>query len=166
MFAQKKLVRYYKQKRKIVPTIIHDLRTDKDVQVVYGARAINAYVPTFLHKPTRDYDIFARKPKSEARELERALDRGFGGNFFEVKPAEHRGTYRVMSRVEGVSVADYTKPKGKLRTRKLNGIVYVSPGMIKSSIRKTLKDPKSEYRHAKDRESLQRLTLWEKTKKH
>lgn len=162
MVAQKRLLGYYRNRGRIVPIILQDLRTDKDLQVVYGARAINAYLPKFLRGQTRDYDIYAKNPRSEARELERKLDKRFGGNYFVVERAKHKGTYRVVSRVEGEVVADYTKPESRLQYRRLGGVRYVQPTMIKQGLRRTLRDPESEYRHAKDKERLQRLLLWEK----
>ena len=87
------------RKRKRIDKIVKS-KIDKH-EVIYGARAINKQVPPHLRRPTTDFDIFSKTPKKDAREVERALDRRFGGDFFFVEPAKHRGTWKVKAHATG-----------------------------------------------------------------
>jgi len=88
-----------------------------------------------------------------------------GFNAFETKQAIHKGTVRVKSRVTGDSVADYTIPEGKISHKRIGGKNYVTLPYIKKGINKTLKDPKAKYRHDKDKDSLNRIKVYENLKK-
>ena len=106
-------------------------------------------------KITQDYDLYTRKsPRLEARELEKKLDKRFRADLFGVKKAIHPGTYRVV-RHTGEVVADYTKmPRRRPETRQINRVHYVSINELEAASRLVLKDPKSQYRHHKEQETL------------
>ena len=73
----KKTERFHKQKKKIPKAIVEKM--DRH-EIIYGARALNKRFPSFLDTPTQDYDIYTPYPKHDARELERTLDKKFGGD--------------------------------------------------------------------------------------
>lgn len=131
--------------------------------ILYGARATNIYLPPHLDADTRDFDIYSKTPKKSAKELERELDRKFGGDYFEVKPAEHKGTFKVVSKVTGSGVADFTKQeKGVAYKISLDRIRYANLQHIKKKLMAILKDPSKKFRHQKDRETLQRIKVYER----
>jgi len=156
-----KRTRTFHRKKKNIPKIILK-RTGKN-EVIYGARAVNKHLPSYLRVYTEDYDIFAKNPKTEAREVERALDKHFGGNFFKVEPARNLGTFRVKSRVDGRVYADYSLTPKKLDFKKIGGKNYVTIAYIKKKNRATLRNPKAKFRHPKDRDALNRILLKEKS---
>lgn len=158
----KQIEHFHRNKRKI-PSII--LSKTEAHEVIYGARALNKYLPKFLDKPTEDYDIYSRTPKKDARQIERALDKSFGGDFFFTEPALHKGTYRVKDRVRKSGVADYTKPKKKIPSKRIGGKNYEKLSHIKKHIKKTLKDKEAKYRHDKDRDALNRINIYERLKR-
>lgn len=154
-YTRAQLINYYKKQNAYNKIIKQDAREDKDV--VYGTQALNAQIPSYLRRQTKDWDIFTRGAKKEAKELETKLDSYYGGDYFYVKPAQHEGTYKVESYVTGNEVADYTdKPKG-IKSVKKNNIKYVPLSWIENSAKTTLKDKASVYRHEKDRDTLQRI---------
>jgi len=67
--------------------------------------------------------------------------------------------------VESNYHSDYTKPEGKIPSEKIGGKRYVKLSHVKKTIKKTLKDPEAKYRHAKDRDALNRINIYESRKK-
>jgi len=139
-------------------TIKSTLMTDKDC-VVYGARAINAQLPQHLQKQTNDWDIYDREARSLAYRIEKTLDNRYGGNYFEVKLAKHKGTFRVISRISGEVVADVTVNTTVVPYRVIGGIKYATLDFHVKRIKVILKDRNLKYRHAKDSEALQRINI-------
>ncbi len=158
----KKTEHFHRQKHKI-PNIILSKVDDKEI--IYGARALNKRFPSFLDRHTEDYDIFSTHPHKDAKEAERALDKSFGGNFFAVKKALHPGTFRVIAHANKQGYADYTKPDKVIPFARIGGKKYVKLSMVKQTIRKTLVDPESAYRHDKDRDALSRILIYENLKR-
>lgn len=158
-----KKVKKFHQGKKEIPKIV--LRKTGSKEIVYGERALNARFPSYLDRPTTDYDIYSPTPLKDARQTERALDKHFGGDYFYVKPAQHKGTYKVVSKINEEGYADYTKPEGKIPSDVIRGKRYVKLSHVKKHIQKTLKDPEAKYRHAKDRDALNRILIYEKVKK-
>lgn len=134
-------------------------------EIVYGARAMNIHLPINLRRHTRDYDIYSRTPKAKAIKLEKALDRDSGGNFFYVKQALHKGTWKVMDigldnrrgTYDDFGVADYSKPDRKIRFNIINNIRYASLSERAKDARKSLRNPRFQFRHSKDRFDLWRI---------
>ena len=158
----RKTERFHKQKKKINKTIIKKM--DKH-EIIYGARALNKRFPSFLDTPTQDYDIYTPYPKRDANETEKALDKKFGGNFFHVTKGQCPRTWRVRGQVNNEVYADYTKPEEKIPYDMIDGRKYVTLEHTKKHIIKTLDDPTSEYRHAKDRDALNRIKIFERRKR-
>ena len=158
----KKVETFHRKKRNI-PKVV--LSTIGKKEVIYGARALNKRFPKHLDRQTTDYDVYSPTPQKDARQAERRLDKHFGGDYFHVKQAQHKGTYKVVSKINGEGYADFTKPEQKIPADKIGGKRYVKLSHVKKTIRKTLKDPESKYRHAKDRDALNRILIYEKIKK-
>lgn len=162
MVDLKQTERFHKNKEVIRKVILN--RVDNN-EIIHGQSAVNKQIPKHLHRTTTDYDIFSTTPKKDAREAERALDRRFGFNAFETIPGQHKGTYKVKSRVDGETYADYTKPEKTIPSKKIGGKRYATLGYFKRHITKTLKDPEASFRHIKDRDTLNRILLAEQKPK-
>lgn len=161
---------YYKKAHKTDSIIKKRLVADQkeanpDEEIVYGARSVNVRLPDFLQKYTEDWDIYSKNAEQTAKEIEKDLDKYFGGNYFEVKPAKHEGTFKVISRVTERGVADITLPEKVIKYDTIRGIKYATLDEQVINIKKTLADPASQFRHRKDRETLQRIKLSKKIKK-
>jgi len=161
MVNLKQVETYHKKKGAISKVILS--KTDKH-EIIFGARAINKHLPSFLDRHTQDYDIFTPTPKRDARQTERALDKHMGFNAFEVKPALHVGTLKVKSRVTGEGVADYSKPEERIPFKRIGGKNYITINRIERNIRKTLKDPEAKFRRDKDQDALRRIQVYKKLK--
>ncbi len=141
-------------------------QTKRNKSVIYGARSIGKQIG-FLARHTFDWDIYSMKPSKSARQLERKLDRIAKKDIYYVKPALHPGTYKVMHKgidrlretKDDYGIVDYTRMKKGIRTRTIGGLKYTH---LKENIkdkRKLLKDPAFKFRHAKDRDDLDRIRL-------
>jgi len=150
---------FHKKKHRIMPTIYSTLDND---ETIYGARALNVRLPSHLDRHTKDVDVFTDTPYEEAREAEKALDTMMGFDAFYVVPAEHEGTVKVKAHATGETYADYTlAPKG-LRKEKVGKYYYPTIPTIKTSLKKTLKDPTASHRHPKDQDALNRINIMQR----
>lgn len=154
----KQTEKFYKNKEVIKRVILS--KTDPH-EVIHGQMALNKQFPKHLRTHTRDYDIYSEKYRKDAREVEKALDKELGGNYFRVELAKHPGTRKVVSNVDNKTYADYTKSPNHIPHRKISGKNYASLEYFKNHIAKTLKDPTAKYRHAKDKLTLQKIKLAE-----
>ena len=157
MVTLKQVEHFHRNKNKI-PKIV--LSQTEPHEIIYGARALNKQLPSWLDKPTMDFDIFSATPKVDAMETEKALDKEFGGDFFFVEPA-----LQLKSHVNKEGYADYTKPDTKIPHRKIGKHKYVKLDYVKQHIKKTLKDKEAAYRHDKDRDALNRIKVYETLRK-
>jgi len=157
--TDKQKLKYYQDKGIVPNLILQDASEDK--HIIHGARAINAQVSVPLRKHTEDYDIYTKKAKKEALEMEKKLDKKFGGDYFRTEQAKHKNTWKVKSNVTNKTVVDYTGQGKKPTSKNILGNRYATLKAIKSKIHKTLRDEAQEFRHDKDRETLQRIKLHE-----
>lgn len=134
-------------------------------EILRGARAMNAQLSIgLLERGTEDYDLFSKKPKKSALELERELDRRAGGDFYYVKPLAHRGTFRVMDRGNDLKsdhddfgIVDYTKqPKGT-KIIVIGGLKHSHISERIKDAKQNLADPSAIHRHSKARGDLERI---------
>lgn len=157
-------IEYYRKKELIKQVVLDRLR--KSGNILTGGKAVNRQISKEFQKATQDYDILVKKnkisPQQAARILERELDKRFNGNYFETKQGIYPGVKKVISRVTGEEVADYVKPK-QVPTfkRDIDGVNVVTLNYLKKKFKESLADISSEWRHKKDKESLQRIKLQE-----
>jgi len=161
----KKLLGYYKKaaKGEVDETVKEFLKGKK--KVVYGAQSVNEWLPDYLEKFTEDWDIYSHTPEESAKRLEKLLDEQFGGDYFEVRPAKHEGTFKVVSKVTKRGVADLTIPDKTITYQTTGGVGYATLDEQVKNIKSALADPSSEYRWDKDKETLQRINIFERLPK-
>jgi len=161
----KSLESYYKKDPKATETAIKSFLKDSNPQkIVYGTRAINAYLPSWLDRETKDWDIFVdgttKTAKEQAHLLEMKLDTRYGADFFSVEPAMHEGTFRVRSKVTGDVVADISMRDRVVSFKKIRGINYADLDYSEEQAERVLDTPEASYRHDKERDTLQRINVW------
>ena len=155
--TDKQKLEFYRRREQVRTVILRNVK--KKGHIIYGARAVNQQLRKPLEKDTEDYDIFSKHPQKTANVVEKTLDKKFGGNYFKVEPALHKGTWKLESTVTNRGIADYSKPEGKVKTIKRKGILYAHTSHQLKQIKKSLADPKSKFRHDKDKETRQRIKL-------
>ncbi len=158
-------IAFYRNKKKIAEVIIDHVKKKK--HIIFGSRSLNAHFPKFLDKATVDYDILVEKgdTRKVARRIEKKLDKKLGGNHYVVEKGRSPNTYRVKRILGKEVIVDVTKSKKKVSTDKIRGVRYSSLQFEKEKIKESLGDPKSMFRHDKDRERLERIKIFESLKK-
>ena len=134
----------------------------RNKSIVYGAQSVNRQLNPFIQRRTFDYDIFASKPKRSAKQLERSFERKSGVDFWYVKPALHKGTYKVMyagadarqKTKDDIGVADYTKLERGTKYKVIRGVRYSTIAQERANRLRSLRDKEFRFRHAKDRNDL------------
>ncbi len=160
-----KAASYYKRGIEPANRAIQSFLYDSPL-IVHGSRAINAWLPSWLDRETKDWDILAKTDVEKlARILERKLDNRYGGDYFAVEAAVHPGTFRIRNKVTGEVIADLTLQERQVTFQSLRHIKYATLLDQENHILETLNDPSAAYRHRKDTEALQRIRLFKKIKK-
>jgi hypothetical protein len=163
--TQKQKLKFYKNRSKIKKVVVGHVK--KKGYTIFGGRSLNAHFPSFLDRPTQDYDILippGRKPKKVAGRIEKKLDKKFGGDFFFTEPAKHPGTFKVKQRLGKEGVVDVSASEKKIDSKKIGGVQYSTLALEKRNINRSLNDPESKFRHDKDRERLGRIKIFEQLK--
>jgi len=158
-----KLESYYKREpeatEKAILAFLRDSRNPH--MVVYGAKALNAHLPDWLDKETKDWDIFTAGSAEEmAGQLERKLDKRYGGDFFSVEPALHPGTFRIRSKVTGAIAADVSLKDKEVEFKRIEGINYATLDWLENEATRLVNDPETAFRRSKDRDTLQRIRVF------
>ena len=147
-----------------VPLTVQD-QARRERSVIHGAQSINAQVLPFLRRPTKDYDILETRPRASAIRLERRLDKEAGMDAYMVIPAQHKGTYKVVDRSNGNTIADFTGFVRQVPTTQINGLRYSTLGYEAKRKRAILQNKLFAYRHQKAKEDYARIQVNRKLSK-
>lgn len=151
--------------------VVGQVRRNKSI--IYGGEALKQQVGLIFARPTEDIDVFSNQPFKEAKRTTKILNRSSRGRHYYVKPAEHKGTWKIKhvgfdlipKTKDDIQVADYTiKPK-KIRTIKMNGVNYAHLSEVKRSKKNILKQKEFKFRHEKDRDDLSRIRFAEEIRR-
>lgn len=139
------------------------LRDTKNI--MYGARAMNMQLPFMYYRQTEDFDIYSKRPRKDAIHLEGLLDKDSRGDFYYVKSALHKGTWKVIDKgydnIKGtrddLGIADFSRPTRRIRTVSIDGIRYAHLSERVKDAKRSLSEPIFAFRHEKDRRDLWRI---------
>lgn len=146
----------FHQMKSRVPGIVKKfIRKD---HVLYGGKAINNQVMPGLRTVSKDFDIFSKTPKEDAKALEKELDKQAGADVFSVEKAKFPKTTKVKD-LRGETVADFTQMPPKIKTKNLLGRNIETIDSMLPKIKKTIKSSKNAYRREKDLDNLNRIKL-------
>ncbi len=143
--------------------IISRARRNKDI--IFGARSINKQIGIFGRK-TKDYDIFTKKAKQSAMEVEKHIDMMTRGDNFFVKRGRHPTTWKVKWKgKDGIkntkddsTIVDFSKtPKPTPKFKIINGVRYRTLGEEIKSKLKAIRDKRFAFRREKDLDDLRRI---------
>lgn len=167
-YSERELENYYRKDpeatNKAILSFLRDARNPD--MIVFGSQALNAHLPDWLDKETKDWDVVSvGDPKKLAGKLEQMLDKRYGGDFFGVEPAIHPGTFRIRSKVTGVVVADISLKDREISFNRIKGINYASLDWLESEAERLIASPDAEFRRSKDMDNLQRIRVFKRHKK-
>ena len=137
--------------------------------ILYGAQSLNRNVSGFIRRPTSDFDIMMPNPRLHARHLERSLDHRFGGDFYKVKPAMHKGTFKVCTKNGNERcIADFSSPKDSpdLSTTTRNGMRTTTLKFVEGRRKKILRDKLMAFRWQKAQDDLVMIRYQKKINKY
>ena len=157
----------FRRNKKVINRVVRD-RLSKTKRIVHGARATNAQLPRFLErKATVDWDVFAKNPKKAAREMERALDRKFGGDFFRVKKGKTKKlkVNKVVSNVTDEAFVDFSVPNRKVPWIAKRGVRFASLRDQFEKAKRTVAERTAPFRREKDLSLIRRVRKFEKLKR-
>jgi len=134
----------------------------KNKSIVYGGQSLSRQLPIPFQRPPFDWDIYSKKPKKSAKQLERKLDKHSEADIYYTKPALYPKTTKVMhkgmDRRKGTKddfvVADYTKEPRGIESKKIEGVKYTTLRHEEKARKRILKDKKYKFMHRKSREDL------------
>lgn len=157
--------KFFKRNEKIVNRVVRGYLAKKKVGIVHGTRATNNQLPRFLKRETLDWDVFVKKPKVRARELEKALDKKYGGDYFYV--ARGKGSpgvkvYKIKGTTNDEGYVDFATPNKQVPSVPIRGVQFASLKDQKGRAVVNVKNPELKYRRAKDRNLLNRIKVYEK----
>lgn len=157
---------YYLKSPELTDEVIKSFLEGNKDAILHGSKALNAYFPDYLDRPTEDWDVMVpNNPKAVAEQLELRLDARYEGNYFKVLPSRHIGTYRIISLVTRRPIADITLKEGPVPTKILDNINVATLDYHVSRLKETLADPKKKFRWRKDQETLQRINIYKEEQK-
>ena len=147
----------------------------KNKSIIYGARSMNRQLTYgFLERPTQDWDIYSKKPKRSARELERTLDFHSGRDVYFSQPSKyHKNTHKVFHKggdmrkgtMDDIGIADYSKTPRGLKIVRKNGLRYSHLNNTIRDKHKALRDPQFRFRWRKDKEDLNTIRVSNRLRK-
>lgn len=134
-------------------------------QTIYGAQSIRAQAGLFA-RPTKDFDIFDKRPKYASNLLQKELDKIVGFDYYYIKPAKHKGTWKVRSKGvdlkkntdDDESIVDYSiNEHGHYDSVVIDGVRYRH---LKNELKRkkaVLKDETQKFRWEKDKGDAERI---------
>lgn len=147
----------YERLKLMIPLVVRRTIRAKDREVIQGERSVEAQVGSQFQRQTQDYDAYSPSPEQSARETERELDWEFGGDYFRTKEGQHKGTYKVVSNIDGDSWADYTKPEEKIKKTRIGDNDYTTLKFELQKAIRTLRNKQYAYRHEKEMNKIKRI---------
>lgn len=148
----------------------------REDQIIYGSTAMNLQLTPILRRKVGDYDVYSKNPRKSAKQTQKQLDQKVArgqDDFYHIR-ALHEGTWKVMHEgkdgkqktKDDIGIVDYSKTPKKIKTIMINEVNYEALSSILQGKRKTLADPKSKYRHKKDRLSKDIILTSQKIKEY
>ena len=145
--------------------------------VVHGARAMNKHLPKQYHRPTKDWDLWAKNPDKAQDKYEDLLDKLVGSDMFyeeditisyagKTGKAKFGKVCAVKSKLTREAVAEFVKlPKGA-GYKMVSGIKWETLKHMKKIHKAILEDP-SVYKERKQKSlrDLKRIELFERSLK-
>lgn len=143
--------------------ILNQARRDGDI--IFGGRAIQKQIG-LKARPTQDFDILTKDSLDSSLRLRGKLNTRTRSSQFFLKKGVNPGTWKVKSKgrdglaftKDDKGIADFTNfPKKLPKTRSFGGVKFRTIGEEKAAKIRVLKDPAFAFRHAKDRNDLNRI---------
>ena len=157
--------KFFNRNKLLVNRFVRNFLSKNKIGIVHGTRATNTQLPRFLERKTVDWDIFVKKPKVKARQLERKLDKRFRGDYFKVKKGKGSPgvkVYKIKSTITNENFVDFATTQRQVPTIAIRGIKFATLKDQKRIAQQNVKKPELKFRREKDRNLLKRIKQFEK----
>ncbi len=158
-FSEAEKRKLFERNRNIVNRVVRSFLAKRKVGIVHGTRATNAQLPRDLQRETLDWDVFVRNPKKRAIQLERALDKKFGGDFFRVKKGTGSPGIRVQKVISNITdegFVDFATPGRVVPSIPKRGVQFAT---LQDQLRRAesnIRKPELKFRRQKDMDLIRR----------
>ncbi len=156
--------KFYNRNKQLVNRFTRSFLAKNKVGIVHGTRATNAQLPRRLKRKTLDWDVFVKKPRIRALQLEAILDRRFRGNFFRVK----RGlgspgvrVYKIISNVDNEGLVDFANSNRPVNSVTKRGVRFATLKDQKERAEINIRKSELKFRREKDIDLLRRIKKFE-----
>jgi len=143
-------------------------RLAKTKRIIHGGRAQNVQLPRHLERPTKDWDVFAKNPRKAAINMDKALDKKFGGNLFYVKKgigSPGFKVFKVKSKVTEEGIVDYATSPESIPWIAKRGKRFASLKQQVDKAKENIKDKEKRFRAEKDRSLIRRYNKFKRGRK-
>ena len=136
-------------------------------RTIFGGQSIANQTGLFA-RPTSDYDIDTPQPRRDATQLQRILDRRAGSDVYFSRESKfkkgvfktiHKGEDRLPDTKDDIGIADFSKHNYPYTT--VRGVRYAKLSTVIADKKRALADKEFEYRHAKDRQDVERIRAYQ-----
>lgn len=163
--AQK--IKLLSRNKNIINRVTRNFLAKNKVGIVHGTRATNAQLPRFLKRKTIDWDVFVKKPRARARQLERALDKKFRTDMFSIKKGKGSPgvkVWKIKDNVDGESFVDFATADRIVPSIPKRGVQFATLKDQQMKARENVLNKEKEFRRAKDLNLLNRIKRFEKVR--
>jgi len=152
-----------KNNKKVVNRVVRGWLAKNKVGIVHGTRATNAQLPRKLERKTIDWDVFVKNPKKRAMQLEKVLDKKFGGDLFHVKKGSNVDlkVHKILSNIDYEGVVDFAISNREVPSVAKRGVRFAT---LKDQVRiakETIQKPEARFRIEKDLSLIRRARKFE-----
>lgn len=167
VFSEAEKKKLFKRNRPIVNRVVRGFLGKNKIGIVHGARSTNEQLPRMLQRKTIDWDIFVKRPQARARQLERKLDKKFGGDFFHVKKGMGSPgveVWKIKSNVTEEGFVDFANTKRNVPSIPKRGVQLATLNDQKRIAQQNIRNPELKFRREKDLDLIRRINKFQKIK--
>ena len=152
--------KFLQRNKPIINRVVRGYLAKNKVGIVHGTRATNAQLTRNLNKKTVDWDVFVNKPKVRAEQLEKQLDKKFGGDVFKVKKGKGSpgvNVYKVKANLTDESFVDFATPNRIVPSISKRGVEFATLEDQRKRAQENVLKKDTQFRRAKDLDLLRRI---------
>lgn len=159
----------FDRNRNVINRFVRGFLAKKKVGIVHGTRATNAQLPRYLRRETTDWDVFVKKPKLRADQLEETLDKRFRGDVFDVKkgvgsPGVKVWKIKSKKYLGEEGFVDFATPNRMVPSIAKRGVRFATLADQKKIALQNLRKAETKFRREKDLNLLRRINKFEKSR--
>lgn len=150
----------FSRNKKVVNRVVRGFLAKRKIGIVHGTRATNAQLPRDLNRKTLDWDVFVKKPELRARQLERKLDKKFGGDFFHVKKglgSPGIEVWKIKDNFNDEGFVDFANSNRVVPSIPKRGVQFATLKDQLERARENIKNPELKFRREKDQNLIDRV---------